>query len=51
MKSKTDKFGVEWKLPKAELCPECGQPDSCGDCNQQPLTDEDVEYLGGKKKK
>jgi len=51
MKSNTDKFGVDWKLPEAELCPECGQPDSCGECNHQPLTEDQVEFLGGNKKK
>lgn len=31
-----------------ELCPQCWQPDNCGDCNHQPLSKEDVEALGGK---
>ena len=48
MKSKIDKFGVKWKLPQEELCTECGQPDSCGDCSHHQLSDDDVECLGGK---
>jgi hypothetical protein len=47
MKSK-DKFGVTWTLPKEELCPTCGQPDSCGDCNHKQLTSSEVKILGGK---
>lgn len=43
----TDKFGVQWDLLPAELCSVCGQPDNCGDCNHEPLTDEEVERLGG----
>ena len=30
-----------------DLCPECGQPDNCGDCNHQPLTPTEVAWLGG----
>ena len=48
MNYKIDKFGVKWKLPQAELCTDCGQPDSCGNCKHQPLSDENVEILGGK---
>ncbi len=44
-KGYTDKFGVTWYLPKEELCPECGQPDSCGDCNHTQLSEEDVKKL------
>ena len=47
MKSK-DEFGVTWTLPKEELCPTCGQPDSCGDCNHEQLTSSEVKILGGK---
>ena len=42
-----DKFGHRWDLPKNELCSTCGQPDSCGDCNHQPLTRLQVDWLGG----
>jgi len=28
-----------------ELCPECGQPDNCGDCDHTPLTDEERARL------
>ena len=42
-----DKYGVKWDLPENELCPDCGQPDSCGDCNHSPLTQEEIEILGG----
>lgn len=41
-----DKFGRTWDLPDNELCPECGQPDSCGDCDHTPLSDEDARLLG-----
>jgi len=44
---KKDKFGRTWKLPKKELCPKCGQPDSCGDCNHKRLTNKEVEILKG----
>ena len=40
-----DKFGVKWDLPLNELCPACGQPDSCGDCDHTKLTREDVRIL------
>lgn len=43
----TDKFGRRWPFPKSELCDECGQPDSCGDCNHQKLSDDDVALLVG----
>jgi hypothetical protein len=43
----TDKYGRKWNLPKSELCPKCGQPDSCGDCNHKKLTIREVLYLGG----
>jgi len=42
-----DKFGVQWKLPKRELCKECGQPDNCGECNEVRLTKKEVKLLGG----
>ena len=47
MKNK-DIFGVEWKIPKKELCPTCGQPDNLGDCSHQKLTLDEVKILGGK---
>lgn len=43
--SKKDKFGREWNLPKKELCPKCGQPDSCGDCNHKKLSNDEVNRL------
>lgn len=43
-----DRFGRAWQLPKTELCPTCGQPDNTGECNHLPLTDEEVEILGGR---
>jgi hypothetical protein len=48
LKSKRDKFGRIWDLPKNELCPECGQPDSCGDCNHTKLRKIDVDFMQGK---
>jgi hypothetical protein len=33
-----DQYGRVWPYPKDGLCPECGQPDSCGDCNHEQLT-------------
>ena len=42
---KIDKYGRKWPFPENELCPECGQPDSCGDCNHKRLTDKDVRML------
>jgi len=43
-----DRFGRIWDLPSNELCPTCGQPDSCGDCNHNPLEVREVRKLGGK---
>jgi len=40
-----DIYGIEWNLPSNELCPVCGQPDSCGDCNHQPLDVNDIAFL------
>ena len=40
-----DKFGRKWFLPIRELCPICGQPDNCGDCNHKKLYRADVKYL------
>jgi hypothetical protein len=47
MKRGQDKFGRVWKIPAAERCPVCGQPDSCGDCNHKKLASKDVARLGG----
>ena len=47
MKTYKDRYGRGWKLPKNELCPKCGQPDSCGDCNHKKLSKADVIKLGG----
>jgi hypothetical protein len=48
MKTYRDVFGRIWKLPKNELCPVCGQPDNCGDCNHVRLTKADVVALGSR---
>ena len=48
MKKIKDKYNRKWSLPEQELCLECKQPDSCGDCNHEKLSDEEVETLGGK---
>ena len=42
-----DIYGRAWNLPLIELCNDCGQPDNCGDCNHEPLTDTDYETLDG----
>ena len=42
----TDRYGRLWDLPAIELCPECGQPDNCGDCQHGPLSDADARLLG-----
>ena len=44
---KEDKYGVKWEIPENELCPDCGQPDSCGDCDHSPLSQEEIEFLKG----
>lgn len=31
---------------EAGLCPVCGQPDNCGDCNHRPLTEAEWARLG-----
>jgi hypothetical protein len=44
-----DKYGRRWPVfDKRELCPVCGQPDSCGDCNHKRLPRKEVLQLGGK---
>ncbi len=43
----TDRFGRKWDLPESELCPECGQPDNCGECNHEPYTDDEAATLRG----
>lgn len=40
-----DIYGYEWNLPADELCDDCGQPDSCGDCEHAKLSDADRELL------
>lgn len=44
-----DMYGVPWhNLPASELCPTCGQPDNCGECNHEPLKwPEVIRLLGG----
>jgi len=44
-KKHVDKYGRAWLYPKNELCPKCGQPDSCGDCNCVRLRDKDVKQI------
>lgn len=34
-------------LPASERCPECGQPDNCGECDHTPLSDEEANRLLG----
>lgn len=46
-KALEDKFGRVWKNPSWDLCPVCGQPDNCGDCNHKKLSETDVVELGG----
>lgn len=42
----TDRYGSRW--PKDFICcPECGQPDNCGDCDHTPLRPDEVKELGG----
>ena len=43
----TDTHGRTWDLPDAELCPGCGQPDNCSDCDHTALSDDAVVTLGG----
>jgi hypothetical protein len=39
----TDKYGRTWgSLTRKELCPVCGQPDNCGDCNHKKLSAQNV---------
>lgn len=40
-----DKYGVTWSSVKSALCPICGQPDNCGDCNHKKLSKEEVRIL------
>lgn len=40
-----DHYGRVWPYPLEELCPTCGQPDSCGDCNHSELSREDTERI------
>jgi hypothetical protein len=45
-----DKYGRIWPTEwnDRELCPTCGQPDNCGDCNHLPLTKKQAVELGGR---
>lgn len=41
-----DVFGRDWGTTNdEELCSTCGQPDNCGDCTHEPLTDADYRTL------
>lgn len=40
-----DRYGRTWHLPANELCPECGQPDNCGDCTHAALSDDEYALL------
>jgi hypothetical protein len=41
-----DAWGRQY--PGMTLCPVCGQPDDCGDCNHGRLSDDDVRAIGGR---
>jgi hypothetical protein len=44
-----DIYGRQWlNVPFAEKCLYCKQPDNCGDCNHNPLSETEVLELGGK---
>ena len=43
-----DRYGRVWDLPATELCPNCRQPDNCGDCNCDPLTESQIRLLAGR---
>lgn len=44
-----DKYGNTWPNVRADdRCMECGQPDNCGDCPHERLTDPQVRTLGGR---
>jgi len=45
MSQRRDKFGRVWNLPECELCPECGQPDSTGDCNHKRISTAQYKQL------
>lgn len=40
-----DDFGRTWNLPDDELCPTCGQPDNCGDCDHTEMSEEEAKTL------
>ena len=42
-----DKYGVTWNNESWDKCPVCGQPDSCGDCNHEPLTRAEIIEIDG----
>jgi len=41
----TDKWGREWNLSENEVCPVCGQPDNCGDCDHTQLSEKEIKIL------
>lgn len=45
--TRIDRFGRTWHLPDRELCADCGQPDSLGECSHGRLDDAEVLELGG----
>lgn len=46
MAHSTDRFGRVWDHLSDELCKVCGQPDNCGDCSHDPLTEQQARHLG-----
>lgn len=42
-----DVFGRRWHMPPHQLCDVCRQPNNCGECNHQKLSDAEVTELGG----
>jgi hypothetical protein len=41
-KRKTYDLGRIVQIVPLEVCPVCGQPDNCGDCNHKPATDDEI---------
>ena len=41
------RYPINWSkyFPKEELCPTCGQPDSCDDCNHNVISKEEAQVL------
>jgi ribosomal protein S27AE len=48
-----DKFGRWWRTenPLEAFCPQCGQPDTEGECNHRKIPEDEVKELGGLLKK